>query len=182
MDWNRRLGFAYRLQGEQAAVHDDWDVAILNFEKSLNVRAKLADANPDNDGLRSEVASVHAWLGRCYRESGARTVALEHYETSYEIRNDLADSSPDSPGRQIDLVQSQAKLAVWHLAQHSHADDLKAVQWLDEAERTLDSMEEFGLCAARSRDCGRMRENVDNNREKAEKRLSKHKRSNSESL
>ena len=99
---------------------------------------------------------MHAWLGRCHRNLGNNEEAFTAYSVSYDLRKDLALRNPDSADRSFDLLQSEAKMAVWYISQKNREANQKAEDWLDVADLHFDEMENAGMWDNRRRDCDRI--------------------------
>jgi tetratricopeptide (TPR) repeat protein len=88
--------------GDVLVASGDRAGARSRFEKSLEIRERLAAANPDRATQREVSVSLNR-LGDVLVESGDFAGARARFEASVKIRERLAAARPDSDGAQRDL-------------------------------------------------------------------------------
>jgi len=138
---NRLLSAALNDQGSSYLARGksgDAELALVQFEESLDIRKQLAEANPNSaQALRDLSVSLNK-LGDFYLargKSGDAELALVQFEESLDIRKQLAEANPNSAQALRDLSVSLNKLGDFYLARGKSGDaELALVQF----EESLD--------------------------------------------
>lgn len=169
-EWKRLLGFAEVLRGRMMIEKRDYDSAVLACSLAVRVRRELLECSSDDAGTLDNLALALGLLGKAQRKSGLMKEAFANYDEAHKIRLKLLGVSQSSD-TQIDAVQAESQLAVWHIVQKTPDDNIKAIEWIDRAEARLSGMQSSGLCANRPRDCRRFATDLARNRALVQRRL-----------
>lgn len=97
----RELGTAYAKIGliQGNSYHSnlgDTDGAMKSYRRSLEIRQKLADADPKNLELQHELADAHEGMGDMLYTTNDLKGGLESYEKAVEIREKIVATEPES--------------------------------------------------------------------------------------
>ncbi len=119
----------------------DAEQALGYYQRSLEVRERLADANPDSAQAARDVSVSLNNLGDFLSrrgQSGDAEQALGYYQRSLEVRERLADANPDSAQAARDVSVSLERLGDF-LSRRGQAGD--AEQALGYYQRSLEVRE-----------------------------------------
>jgi non-specific serine/threonine protein kinase/serine/threonine-protein kinase len=90
----QRLG---DLQGNPNVANlGDTAAAAASYQRALDLRLKLATANPANSGLQRDLAASYDALGDLHVTLGNTDSAIDHYQKSRAILERLSSSEPSS--------------------------------------------------------------------------------------
>lgn len=105
----RNLSFSYNKLGDvyikvnrKAEAHD-------MYVKSLDIRKRLADSSPKNEGIQREYVVGLNRVGDVLMELGRKEEALERYEASLARRIDCAALQPDNARARMDVAVGHFK-------------------------------------------------------------------------
>jgi serine/threonine protein kinase len=95
----RELATAYEKVGRvQGNSYDsnlgDTDGAMRSYLKSLELRERVAKNDPNNSGIRDELANSHEGLGDMFSATDDLKSALQHYKQALDMRRSLLSSDP----------------------------------------------------------------------------------------
>jgi serine/threonine protein kinase len=82
--------------------------ALKEFQKTLAIRQKLADANPAVTDIQRDLADSHIDIGQLLAATGKTADALQEYHKALAIQQKVADAHPA-------VTQLQSDLAATHL-------------------------------------------------------------------
>ncbi len=106
---NAMIAFSY--QGDLLSVAGDTAGAAVAFEASLEVAARLAQADPSNAERARDLSVSLDRIGDVRRAQSDLPGALDAYQQGMEIRERLAQADPSNAERARDVMVSFAKLA-----------------------------------------------------------------------
>jgi len=89
--------------GDLAAARD-------HYQAGLDIRERLAAADPTNAGWQRDLSVSHERLGDVAVDAGDLAVARDHYQVSLDIRERLAAADPTNAGWQGDLSTARRKI------------------------------------------------------------------------
>jgi eukaryotic-like serine/threonine-protein kinase len=95
----RELATAYekvgRVQGNSYDLNlGDTAGALQSYQKSLEIRERLARNDPTNNGIRDELANSHEGIGDVLGATDDLKGALKHYQDALAARRSLVSSDP----------------------------------------------------------------------------------------
>jgi serine/threonine protein kinase len=122
-DGQRNLSFSYNKLGDVYIKINRKEEAHDMYVKSLDIRKRLADLSPKNEGIQREYMVGLNRVGDVLMELGRKEEALERYEASLARRIELAALQPDNTRARMDV-------AVGHF---KRGDGLAALDRADEA-------------------------------------------------
>jgi len=114
---------------------------LAAYRASLEIRARLAAADPGNAGWQRDLSVSHNKLGDVLRAQGDLTAALAAYRASLEISARLAAADPGNAGWQRDLWVSYWRMA--SMTEQTGSGDAR--QWWRKAYDVLSGMKQRGL-------------------------------------
>ena len=103
----RALGEAYFKLAYLTDRLGDQAQALEVYRRSLNLRQKLAEADPAVSQFQTDLARTHTNIGALLRETGRPGEALEAYQRALDIRQKLAEAEPA-------VAEHQSGLALVH--------------------------------------------------------------------
>ncbi len=168
--WQRRAGFAEILRGRLALADKDHGAALSAFTHAVEIRRELVDRDANSNDHRGRLAMALALSGSAARKLGHMDESLGYYTEAYDIRLALYKADPESTAGSMELLHSEATLAVWHIVQKTIDGNLQATEWLDRAQTHLDQMQETGVCDDRPAECRRFAKDLAKNRGIIERR------------
>jgi serine/threonine-protein kinase len=84
--------------------------ALIAVRESLELRQKLADANPSVSAFQRDLARSYTGIGTLLRETGKPTDALESHKAALAIWTKLADANPSVSEFQSYLASSHTQI------------------------------------------------------------------------
>ena len=118
----------------------DAESALRHFEESLDIRRRIAEANPNSAQERFALSASLDRLGGFYLrrgEPGDAELALGHFQESHRLRKQIADANPNSALALRDLSVSLEKLGSFYLARGRSGDAELALRHLHESHDSL---------------------------------------------
>ncbi|HNM75936.1 MAG TPA: hypothetical protein PKN13_11450, partial [Accumulibacter sp.] len=108
----------------------DLAAARRSFDQSLQIRHRLADANPASAQAQRDVSVSLDKLGDVQQAAGDLAAARRSFDQSLQIRRRLADANPASAQAQRDVAASLWRLAAigGQVSWRQVADALLALQ------------------------------------------------------
>jgi tetratricopeptide (TPR) repeat protein len=119
----------------------DLTAALAAYRASLEIRARLAAADPGNALWQRDLSVSHDRIGDVLSAQGDLTAALAAYRASLEIRARLAAADPGNAGWQRDLWVSYWRMA--SMTEQTGSGDAR--QWWRKAYDVLSGMKQRGL-------------------------------------
>jgi tetratricopeptide (TPR) repeat protein len=91
-----RTQLAWGHHGIGLVLHDTGkpDAALKEYQKAVDIRQKLVEANPAVTGFQSELALSHYNVAHVLLETGKPAEALKEYQKAVDIQQRLADAYP----------------------------------------------------------------------------------------
>ncbi|MEM6626515.1 MAG: hypothetical protein AAF719_07410, partial [Pseudomonadota bacterium] len=120
--------------GNVQTAQGDLKAALTSFQKDLEIRETLAEADPDNAEWQRDLSVSHNKIGDVQRDQGDLKAALSSFQKGLEIRETLAKADPDNAEWQRDVWVS-----LWRLREFESA----GVSWADIAAR-MEAMQAAG--------------------------------------
>jgi tetratricopeptide (TPR) repeat protein len=116
-----RIGDILQAQGDLAG-------ALAAYQRSMDIRARLAASDPSNTGWQRDLSVSHNKIGDILQAQGNLAGALAAYQRSMDIAERLAASDPSNTEWQRDLSVSHEKIGEILQAQGNLAGALAAYQ------------------------------------------------------
>jgi tetratricopeptide (TPR) repeat protein len=129
-DWLREHSVLVDRQGNVLMDQGDLAGALGAYGKSLEVRRRLAEADPSNAGWQRDLSVSHEKNGDVLRDQGDLAGALAAYGKSLEVSRRLAEADPSNAGWQRDLAFVLTRMAVSH---ERHGDRTEALRLGEES-------------------------------------------------
>lgn len=164
LEWRRLSGFSLILGGRLALIDQEWQSALERLDRAAWLFENLLARGVDNVSVKSDLAFVHGLQGQCCRKLERFDDSLRYYTAAYDVNAELARLRPEVLDYQLDLSQSELKLAVWHMTLRTPEDDCLALNWLDSAGIRLTSVNASGRVATRKHDVERLLADITSNR------------------
>lgn len=171
--WQGLLGFACDDQGKLHRLQGEWPLAYDWFNRSLEIRKRVASADPSGHIRQTFVAFSHDRLAKCCIRLGRMSEAFEHYEAARSIRERLMKRQPGIFRYALSYIHSQIQLSSWHLYQETREGDRAAGAWLDEAEAQIKVLDESGRFVGMRGKYTKLIEGIENNRRIIRKRAAR---------
>jgi len=115
-------------------------MALEAYRQSLDIRLKLADANPASPELNSELAWIHHNIGYLLMRTGEPEEALVAYQKALDIRQKLASANPAVTEFQRGLAWSYYNIGALMNEMGKHQDMLEVYQKsLDIRQKLIDA-------------------------------------------
>jgi tRNA A-37 threonylcarbamoyl transferase component Bud32/tetratricopeptide (TPR) repeat protein len=146
--WRRFLAISHELRGRVALAQKDSLRAYDAFEAVIRTYRRLLSLDPESTQLKSDLAFGLGLQGKCCRRLKRYDESLRRTREAYEIYWGLHEADPDAVGFAVDLARMESRLAVWHLSQHTEADDQTASDWLKQADDRLTQLQATGRAAS----------------------------------
>src|SRR5204863_32280 len=108
--------------------------ALAFFRKGLEVRQKLASADPRSAEAQRDLSVSYQRLGDVARSLGKVDEALGYYKQGVQIRQKLATDDPKNSQAQLDLFITHWALGRAEIARHDYAS---AANWFARGRATL---------------------------------------------
>jgi serine/threonine protein kinase len=108
-DGQRNLSFSYNKLGDVYIKINRRVEAHDMYVKSLDIRKRLADLSPKNEGIQRDYMVGLNRVGDVLMELGRTDEALQHYEASLARRIELADLQPDNTRARMDVAVGHFK-------------------------------------------------------------------------
>ena len=89
---------------------DDLDGALAAYQASLDIRERLARADPTNAGWQRDLSVSNNRIGDVLQARGDLDGALAAYQASLDIRERLARADPTNAGWQRELSASHISI------------------------------------------------------------------------
>ena len=102
--------------------------AIVSFERSLAIRERQAEQNPDDAIRLRTIAGLHNSLGTVLLDLGENSRAFYHLSTLLKKMQALADRDPGNLQFQRDLADAEASIVRAYVALRQYDDALMHVQ------------------------------------------------------
>jgi tetratricopeptide (TPR) repeat protein len=113
-DWLRERSVLIERQGNVLRNQGDLAGALAAFRESLQVRRRLAEADPSNAGWQRDLSVSHNNVGNVLRDQGDLAGALAAFRESLQVSRRLAEADPSNAGWQRDLSFSLTQMAEFH--------------------------------------------------------------------
>ncbi|MEE9296950.1 MAG: serine/threonine-protein kinase [Phycisphaerae bacterium] len=165
LEWLRLLGFSYRLAGRRAYASDNWEEALVAYDKGASIRADLLALYPDNRSLKSELASMLALRGQSLRKLRRYDEALKDLERAYDIHRELAQLEPEVVDHLVELSRTELRIGILYLCRKTEADDQAAAGWLKLAAHRLIALQDSGESKTQEWRIGEILESIGKNQE-----------------
>ncbi len=102
-----------RTLGDLAQAAGDSTAARTAYQASLDIRTRLAAADPTNSEWQRDLSISHNKLGDLAQAAGDSTAARTAYQASLDIRTRLAAADPTNSEWQRDLSISHNSSVTW---------------------------------------------------------------------
>jgi tetratricopeptide (TPR) repeat protein len=102
--------------------------ALVEYQRALAVRQKLADANPAVTEFQKDVANSHYNIGNVLDELGRPAEGLQEYQKALAIRQKLAVANPADTALQFNLGYSHNNIGFVLLRSGKPSEALKEFQ------------------------------------------------------
>ncbi|MGC1586894.1 MAG: hypothetical protein WA791_14550, partial [Rhodomicrobium sp.] len=126
--WQRDLSVSYNKVGDVLVAQGNLPEALKSFQGSLNIRDRLAKADPNNAGWQRDLSVSYDRVGDVLVAQGNLPEALKSFQGSLDIRDRLAKADPNNAGWQRDLSVSYEKVGDVLVAQGNLPEALKSFQ------------------------------------------------------
>lgn len=173
LEWRRLLGFSYVLRARMAISRTDWESALNEYGKAISIQRDLISLQPNDERHKYHLAFRLSRQGRCFQELGRSSGSLACYIAAHRLHLDLSKQGPHIVDYSIELSRTEAKIAVWHLHQHTAEDDQVASDWLERAEDRLIEVCDPDQERGRQWDCRSLLDSIRGNRDRIHKRAEK---------
>ena len=94
-----------------AAAAGDLAAARDHYQAALDIRTKLAAADPANTEWQRDLSISHDRLGNMAAAAGDLAAARDHYQAALDIRTKLAAADPANSQWQRDLAVVRQRIA-----------------------------------------------------------------------
>jgi tetratricopeptide (TPR) repeat protein len=125
-DWQYELSLSQNRLGDALIIANRGQLALENFTKGLEIRERLATAEPNNIDWQESIATSYTKIGDALLKLGAGVKALDAYDESLSIRQRIAGLDQDNPQRQRETAVSYERKGL-------------ALQFLDQFEEALET-------------------------------------------
>lgn len=140
--WQRDLSLIYDdiagIYRKQGFEEMEYIKALREYRKSLDIRKRFANLEPDNNDWQSLIALSHFQIGSIYDFQGILSVeadgyqkALIEYQKALKIHKKLVELEPDNSMRKVELSVSYSSIGgfykeqgEWHLALEIYQDSI----------------------------------------------------------
>ena len=110
----RSLSVSYNKMGDLYSALGQGEQAREAYLKSLGIRERLAQAEPDRADYQRDLSVSYDKMGDLYRALGQGEQARESYQKALAIAERLAQAEPDRADYQVDLAISLVKVGSAH--------------------------------------------------------------------
>lgn len=139
-DWHSYVAESQSKIGDIQQAKGEWEAALASNQKSLQIRERLAKQEPGNAKWQRDVSMSHINIGNIQQAKAEREAALASFRKSLEIAERLATLDGLNALWQVDVVNSQARIAFFHLDRHD-GDTKEAARLVREGMQRLDELE-----------------------------------------
>ena len=138
--WVRAAALSHVLEGRAANSSKMWREAASAFRSATNLRRVLVRSNPDDLGLRRNLASSLQGVAIANQRLGEFDVAMEAYAEAEILLQANLDHDPAGDVHLIRLAMLDNYVATWHLAQSGCDHTAAALARLDQALMHLEGV------------------------------------------
>lgn len=166
-EWLRRSAFSQVVRGRVAMAQKKWRAAIDLLNSAMETfDVVLAKQEP-------YVAYALGLRSSCFRNLTNFDAARHDLKKAREIRIKLLRANPDSLAHGINLVQIYVKLTALCLSEGGPESAIESLRWNAKGNGSLESVRKVEGSPGRQFDIDRIQNDLDENKEKANKLLSR---------
>jgi len=140
----RELCTSYDSMAIMALQNGNFTSALDDAQKSLAIRQKHVDADPNNRQLKSDLSFSHDQIGEAQSGQANPTASLQSHQTAIEIRRELAAADSNNAQWQFDFAATAWKIGTLKGAPKTKAEQLAV---LAEGLKVMDDLAQRQLLA-----------------------------------
>jgi len=128
----RELGMALQLRGDIFFIAKDFPEAAKFYQANIELRKDICKEKPSDIDANRDLSKAIVRLRDLAKEQGQLDVALKYSTDILTLRTKLKNESKGADPKKIDTVEFE-----WLVAGQWHAEDLRNMDRLDEAEKEI---------------------------------------------
>jgi hypothetical protein len=128
----RELGVALQLRGDIFFATKDFSAAKKFYQENITLRQDICKDKPSDIDANRDLSRAIARVRDLVKEQGQLDTALKYSTDILTLRTKLKNESKGADPKKIDTVEYE-----WLLAGYWHAEDLRNMDRLDEAEKEI---------------------------------------------